>query len=43
LEWLCDEVWDLPTPIDVLEAWLGYKGKDLDSYRYISINLKTKK
>jgi hypothetical protein len=36
LEWLCEEVWDLPTQIDVLETWLSHKGKDLEPNRYVA-------
>lgn len=36
LEWLCDEVWDLPNQIDTLEIWLNKKGKNLIPSKYIA-------
>lgn len=36
LDWLCDEVWDLPTQIVALETWLDKKAKDLEPNKYIA-------
>ena len=36
VDWLCDEIWDLPTQIDALETWLDKKGKDLEPNKYIA-------
>ena len=36
LDWLCDEVWDLPTQIDALETWLVTKGKTLKKNKYVA-------
>lgn len=36
LDWLCDEVLDLPTQIDALETWLSQKGKDLKPNKYVA-------
>ena len=36
LDWLCDEVWDLPTQISELEKWLDSKGKNLKPNKYVA-------
>lgn len=36
VDWLCDEIWDLPTQIDALETWLVKKGKDLEPNQYVA-------
>lgn len=36
LDWLCDEDWDLPTQIDVLDTWLMNKGKTLKPNKYVA-------
>lgn len=36
LDWLCDEVWDLPSQIYALETWLIEKGKDLEPNQYVA-------
>ena len=36
VDWLCDEIWDLPTQIDALETWLDKKGKDLKPNKYVA-------
>ncbi|MBF9255765.1 hypothetical protein I2I11_20875 [Pontibacter sp. 172403-2] len=36
VEWLCDEIWDLPTQIDALETWLEKKGKNLEPNKYVA-------
>jgi len=36
LDWLCDEVWDLPAQIDALETWLLNKGKALKPSKYVA-------
>ncbi len=36
VEWLCDEIWDLPTQIDALETWLDKKGMELEPNKYVA-------
>lgn len=36
LDWLCDEDWDLPTQIDILETWLLNKGENLEPSKYVA-------
>lgn len=36
VDWLCEEIWDLPTQIDALETWLDKKGKDLEPNKYVA-------
>jgi hypothetical protein len=36
LDWLCDEIWDLPNQIDTLEVWLNEKGKNLKPNKYVA-------
>tara|TARA_R110001592_G_scaffold9723_1_gene51428 strand:+ start:64 stop:333 length:270 start_codon:yes stop_codon:yes gene_type:complete len=36
VDWLCDEVWDLPTQINALENWLMNKEKDLEPGKYVA-------
>ncbi len=36
LDWLCDEIWDLPTQIEALESWLVSKGKKLSPNKYVA-------
>ncbi len=36
VDWLCDEVWDLPTQIIALETWLDKKGKHLEPNMYVA-------
>jgi len=36
LEYLCEEIWDLPTQIDTLETWLISKGKTLETSNYVA-------
>ena len=36
LDWICDEVWDLPTQIEALETWLLNKGKNLEPSKYVA-------
>jgi len=36
IDWLCDEVWDLPNQIDALEKWIKTKGKNLPKGRYVA-------
>ena len=35
LEWLCDDIWDLSSQMDVLETWLNGKGKNLVPSKYV--------
>nr|WP_319509618.1 hypothetical protein [uncultured Draconibacterium sp.] len=36
LEWLCDDIWDLPNQIDTLEKWLRTKGTLLPKSSYVA-------
>lgn len=36
VEYLCEEIWDLPTQIYALEIWLDKKGKDLKPNKYVA-------
>jgi hypothetical protein len=36
LDWLCDDIWDLPNQIEALEAWLDKKGKNLNPNKYVA-------
>lgn len=36
LEWLCEDVWDLPNQIDTLEKWLTTKGIKLPKDSYVA-------
>jgi hypothetical protein len=36
LDWLCDEVWDLPNQIAALEKWLRIKGVSLPKSSYVA-------
>ena len=36
VDWLCEELWDLPTQIEALETWLDKKGKDLEQNKYVA-------
>jgi len=36
LEWLCDNVWDLPNQIDTLEKWLRTKGVLFPKSSYVA-------
>lgn len=36
LDWLCNEIWDLPTQIESLEKWLENKGGNLEPDNYIA-------
>ena len=36
MDWLCDEIWDLPSQIDSLETWLMKKGKNLKPSKYVA-------
>lgn len=36
VDWLCEEIWDLPTQIDALETWLDKEGKDLEPNKYVA-------
>ncbi|RNI29954.1 hypothetical protein EFA69_10530 [Rufibacter immobilis] len=36
LDWLCDDIWDLPHQIDALEKWLDTKGVNLSSSEYVA-------
>ena len=36
VDWLCEEIWDLPTQIDALKTWLDKKGKDLEPNKYVA-------
>jgi hypothetical protein len=36
LDWLCDEVWDLPNQIDTLEKWLKTKEVLLPKSSYVA-------
>jgi hypothetical protein len=36
LDWLCDDVWDLPNQIDTLEKWLIAKGVLLPKSSYVA-------
>jgi hypothetical protein len=36
VDWLCDDIWDLPTQIDALETWLANKAKDLKPNQYVA-------
>jgi hypothetical protein len=36
LDWLCEDIWDLPNQIEALEAWLDKKGKNLNPNKYVA-------
>ena len=36
VDWLCDDVWDLPNQIDTFENWLRTKGKNLPKGNYVA-------
>ncbi|MBK9719765.1 MAG: hypothetical protein IPO85_20060 [Saprospiraceae bacterium] len=36
LDWLCDDVWDLPNQIHTLEKWLRTKGISLPKSSYVA-------
>ena len=36
LDWLCDDVWDLPNQIDTLEKWVKTKGILLPKSSYVA-------
>jgi hypothetical protein len=36
LDWLCDEIWDLPTQIVALENWLNIKRNTLKPNKYVA-------
>jgi len=36
LDWLCDDVWDLPNQINTLEKWLRTKGFSLPKSSYVA-------
>ncbi len=36
LDWLCDDVWDLPNQIDKLEKWVKTKGVSLPKSSYVA-------
>ena len=36
VDWLCDEIWDLPTQIDALEKWLDKKAKEMQPSKYVA-------
>lgn len=36
IDYLCEEIWDLPTQINELETWLDKKGKDLEPNKYVA-------
>jgi hypothetical protein len=36
LDWLCDDVWDLPNQIDSLEKWVVTKGVLLPKSSYVA-------
>jgi len=36
LDWLCDEIWDLPNQIDTLEKWVETKGVLLPKSSYVA-------
>jgi len=36
LDWLCDDVWDLPNQIDTLEKWLKSKGANFAKSSYVA-------
>lgn len=36
IDWLCDDVWDLPNQIDTLEKWLRTKGASLPKSSYVA-------
>lgn len=36
LDWLCDDVWELPAQIEYLEQWLTSTGKDIEPGAYVA-------
>jgi hypothetical protein len=36
IDYLCEEIWDLPTQIDALESWLVKIGNNLEPNKYIA-------
>jgi hypothetical protein len=36
LDWLCNDIWDLPNQIDALEKWLDTKGGNLVPSEYVA-------
>lgn len=36
LDWLCNDIWDLPNQIDALEKWLLVKGFSLPKGSYVA-------
>ena len=36
IEYLCEDIWDLPTQISELEKWLAEKGKELPMGKYVA-------
>ncbi|MCJ8166540.1 hypothetical protein MKJ04_16970 [Pontibacter sp. E15-1] len=36
VDWLCDDIWDLPTQIDMLQTWMDIKGKNLEPSKYVA-------
>jgi len=36
LDWLCDDIWDLPNQIESLEKWLRTKGIKLPHSSYVA-------
>ncbi len=36
VDWLCNDIWDLPTQIDALETWLRKKAKTLPPDKYVA-------
>lgn len=36
LDWLCDDVWDLPSQIDILDKWLRKEGVLLPKSSYVA-------
>ncbi|PSR56127.1 hypothetical protein AHMF7605_22780 [Adhaeribacter arboris] len=36
IDFLCDDVWDLPNQIDSLENWLRIEGKNLPKGSYVA-------
>ncbi|GAB3328581.1 hypothetical protein GCM10027429_03710 [Marivirga atlantica] len=36
LDWLCNDIWDLATQLDVLERWLTNKGQRLSHDEYVA-------
>lgn len=35
IDWLCDDIWDLPNQIDTLDTWLKTKGILLSKSSYV--------